>query len=79
MAWTALAVSLIEAIAPVAAYHDITKSLGDTDDAMRLVLVRQLRPGGGWYDQLVLRPRPSPALVTLRDPTRLSGSTYDRA
>jgi hypothetical protein len=37
---------------------DITSSLGDTDDAMRLVLVRGLLHGQGWYDQLVTRLQP---------------------
>jgi hypothetical protein len=36
----------------------ITKTLGDTDDAMRLVLVRDLLHGRGWYDQLVTRLQP---------------------
>jgi len=33
-------------------------ALGDTDDATRLVLVRQLIHGGGWYDQLLTRFQP---------------------
>ena len=33
-------------------------SLGDTDDAMRLVLVRELVHGKGWWDQLELRLQP---------------------
>ena len=36
----------------------ITKTLGDTDDAMRLVLARDLLHGRGWYDQLVTRLQP---------------------
>ncbi len=36
----------------------IGRSLGDTDDAMRLVLVRDLLHGRGWYDQLVTRLQP---------------------
>ncbi|MGH6987938.1 MAG: hypothetical protein ACRED9_14015 [Caulobacteraceae bacterium] len=32
--------------------------LGDTDDAMRLVLVRALYHGRGWWDQLVTRLQP---------------------
>ena len=32
--------------------------LGDTDDAMRLVLMRDLMAGRGWYDQLVMRLQP---------------------
>src|ERR1700733_12700096 len=37
---------------------DITRTLGDTDDAMRLVLVRDLLHGRGWWDQLVTRLQP---------------------
>ena len=37
---------------------DISQALGDTDDAMRLVLVRSLMHGTGWYDQLVTRLQP---------------------
>jgi hypothetical protein len=37
---------------------DITRTLGDTDDAMRLVMVRDLLHGHGWYDQLVTRLQP---------------------
>ncbi len=47
-AWLVLAIS----------EGDITTSLGDTDDAMRLVLVRSLLHGQGWYDQLVTRLQP---------------------
>src|SRR3989442_10500095 len=36
----------------------IGRSLGDTDDAMRLVLVRDLLAGRGWYDQLIPRLTP---------------------
>ncbi|HZZ36713.1 MAG TPA: hypothetical protein VFE03_13405 [Caulobacteraceae bacterium] len=32
--------------------------LGDTDNAMRLVLVRDLLAGRGWYDQLITRLQP---------------------
>jgi len=32
--------------------------LGDTDDAMRLVLVRDLMAGRGWYDQVIHRLAP---------------------
>ncbi|HWE98539.1 MAG TPA: hypothetical protein VG248_01975 [Caulobacteraceae bacterium] len=34
---------------------DARHALGDTDDAMRLVMVRDLAGGRGWYDQLVPR------------------------
>lgn len=37
---------------------DIRSTLGDTDDAMRLVLARGLEHGQGWYDQLVTRLQP---------------------
>jgi hypothetical protein len=37
---------------------DIARTLGDTDDAMRLVLVRDLLSGRGWFDQLVTRLQP---------------------
>jgi hypothetical protein len=38
--------------------HDLRFAYGDTDDAMRLVLARQLLNGRGWWDQreLVLQP-----------------------
>jgi hypothetical protein len=38
--------------------HGLRDNLGDTDDAMRLVLVRDLMSGRGWYDQLVTRLQP---------------------
>ena len=40
------------------AHSDIGKTLGDTDDALRLVLVREVLHGRGWYDQLVTRLAP---------------------
>jgi hypothetical protein len=33
-------------------------TLGDTDDAMRVVLMRELMAGTGWYDQLMMRLQP---------------------
>jgi hypothetical protein len=39
-------------------HPDITTRLGDTDDAMRLFLVRDLLHGRGWYDQRVTRLAP---------------------
>ncbi|HWA63478.1 MAG TPA: hypothetical protein VG939_19025 [Caulobacteraceae bacterium] len=39
-------------------YGNITLRIGDTDDAMRIVLVRDLLHGRGWYDQLVTRLQP---------------------
>jgi hypothetical protein len=37
---------------------DITKTLGDTDDAMRLARVHDLLAGQGWFDQRVARLQP---------------------
>jgi hypothetical protein len=37
---------------------DLRRALGDTDDAMRLVMVRDLLAGRGWWDQLVTRLQP---------------------
>jgi hypothetical protein len=56
--WTALGVTLI--VSAVLAWHDadLGKALGDTDDAMRLVLVRDLMAGRGWWDQLAPRLQP---------------------
>jgi hypothetical protein len=36
----------------------LTGFLGDTDDATRLVMVRSLAAGGGWYDQKLMRLQP---------------------
>jgi hypothetical protein len=36
----------------------LSARLGDTDDAMRLVLMRTLLDGQGWYDQMVHRLQP---------------------
>src|SRR6185312_14768517 len=38
--------------------HRIAGALGDTDDAMRLVMVRDLLAGRGWYDQVIWRLQP---------------------
>ena len=37
---------------------DVRVRFGDTDDVMRLVIVRDLAGGRGWYDQLVTRLAP---------------------
>ena len=55
---TALVVTLAVWALVVWQVHDITTGLGDTDDAMRLVLVRDLLHGRGWYDQWVARLQP---------------------
>lgn len=54
----ALAVTVIASIALVVQYSQLARTLGDPDDAMRLVLVRDLMAGRGWYDQLVTRLQP---------------------
>lgn len=54
----ALAVTLVVAAALTWRDWNLAKSLGDTDDAMRLVLVRDLLSGRGWYDQWVGRLQP---------------------
>ena len=56
----ALGVSVIVALLLVAFNHDISRNLGDTDDALRLVQVRDLLGGRGWYDQAVVRFQPHP-------------------
>ncbi|HWE98540.1 MAG TPA: hypothetical protein VG248_01980, partial [Caulobacteraceae bacterium] len=53
----ALAVTAIVAV-ELAFKIDARHSLGDTDDAMRLVMVRDLVGGRGWYDQLITRLAP---------------------
>ena len=57
MAATAV-VTVIVAFQFLAGGSDLTRTLGDTDDAMRLVLVRDLMHGRGWYDQWVGRLQP---------------------
>jgi hypothetical protein len=54
----ALAVTLIAATGLVLQYNHLARTLGDPDDALRLVLVRDLMSGRGWYDQLVTRLQP---------------------
>ena len=54
----ALAVTLIAGTGLVLQYNHVARTLGDPDDAMRLVLVRDLMAGRGWYDQLVTRLQP---------------------
>lgn len=58
LTWTAVAVTLVVIAALAATYHDITTSLGDSDDALRLVRVRELLAGAGWYDQWTARLQP---------------------
>jgi hypothetical protein len=53
-----LAITFVVVAVLASTEGNITKTLGDTDDAMRLVLVRDLLHGRGWYDQLVTRLQP---------------------
>jgi hypothetical protein len=55
---SALAVSLIVWGLLAMQKGHITASLGDTDDATRMVLVRGLLAGAGWYDQFLARVQP---------------------
>jgi hypothetical protein len=55
---TAAIVTAIALVMLVRQAHDINATLGDTDDAMRLVMVRELLRGRGWYDQQILRLQP---------------------
>jgi len=57
--WTAAAVCLAVWVVLVLAYGPrLAGALGDTDDAMRLALVRDLLHRRGWYDQSVQRLQP---------------------
>ena len=59
MALAALAAALVAAaILVVDNGQGLERALGDTDDAMRLVMVRALAAGQGWYDQRVIRLQP---------------------
>jgi len=42
----------------VQGWRSAVDGFGDSDDAVRLVLVRELASGRGWYDQKVLRIQP---------------------
>jgi hypothetical protein len=55
---TALAVGVAAAVTLAIVNHDILTAIGDDDDAMRLVLVRDLLAGRGWYDQSLHRVLP---------------------
>jgi hypothetical protein len=54
----ALAVSSLVVLGLLRYAGESLANLGDTDDAMRLVLVRQLMSGTGWYDQFITRLQP---------------------
>ncbi len=56
--WAALVVTLVVWAKFAIQNHNLGLTLGDTDDALRLTLVRDLLSGRGWYDQLVTRLQP---------------------
>ncbi len=59
IALTALVVSVaIAAFLGFSDWRSLAVSLGDTDDATRLVMVRSLLHGQGWWDQHVMRFQP---------------------
>ena len=60
---TALVVTVIASIGLIGHSYRFTKTLGDPDDAMRLVLVRDLLAGRGWYDQVITRLQPPIGVV----------------
>lgn len=55
---TVLVVSVVVIVRLVCRWRDVGVTLGDTDDAMRLVLAREVMHGHGWYDQWVGRLQP---------------------
>ena len=65
VAWITVCVILIQK-------YSLHRPLGDTDDAMRLVIVRDLLAGRGWFDQAILRVQP-PAGVWLHWSRLLDG------
>ena len=54
----AVAVGMFACAGLVLQYSHLGKTLGDPDDALRLVMVRDLMAGRGWYDQLLTRLQP---------------------
>jgi len=59
----ALAITVIESAVLLLFFSkDVASSVSDPDDAMRLVQVRDLLHGKGWFDQLTLRVNPPSGL-----------------
>jgi hypothetical protein len=56
--WLALGLSVLVAAMLLWRGNHLDRTLGDTDDAMRLVMVRDLLAGRGWFDQHVWRLQP---------------------
>jgi hypothetical protein len=59
----AVGVTVLASIGLIAHGTGLAKTLGDPDDAMRLVLVRDLMAGRGWFDQLIIRLQPPTGIV----------------
>jgi len=57
----AIVVALVSAVV-MSMNHNAMPGFRDTDDAMRLVMVRDLLAGRGWYDQLITRLDPPAGL-----------------
>jgi hypothetical protein len=62
LALGALIVWLISFLATIPAIPRLVRTLGDTDDALRLSLVRDLAAGRGWFDQKIVRLQPPDGL-----------------
>src|ERR1700761_1987740 len=59
LAIAALAVWALMSIAlALSTGSGLTRTLGDTDDALRLTMVRDLVSGRGWFDQRLTRLQP---------------------
>lgn len=58
LALGALVVWALSLLAAAPALPRLARSLGDTDDAMRLTMVRDLASGRGWFDQKLDRLQP---------------------
>jgi len=54
----AFALWVLSLAAALPALPRLARSLGDTDDAMRLTMVRELASGRGWFDQKLERLQP---------------------
>ncbi len=55
LTWCALATAVLMFALPGTDANSLTQWLGDTDDAVRLVAVRELLAGGSWYDMTLAR------------------------
>jgi hypothetical protein len=62
LALGALIVWLISFLATIPAIPRLLRTVGDTDDALRLTMVRDLAGGRGWFDQRLSRLQPPQGL-----------------